>query len=167
MMNFKINNTRNIYKTGTMLGYIMAVLLIALILLAKFFPEYFRMFFYIIWVIVGIYSIAYVILIRRRYDLEYDGLSIRYKSSSGDKTIDLMKVRSVKYGAERGYPTRGRRSYIYLEFVGYDTSENTVRLYDRVYEREIDRLMSGEHSGYPLLLMYDDIITKYPDKKSI
>ena len=167
MMKFKINNTRNIYKTGTMLGYIMAVLLIALVLIAKFFPEYFRMVFYFIWVIGFIYSIVYLILVNRRYDLEYDGLYIRYKSSSGDKTIDLMKIRSIKYGFEKGYPTRGRRSYIYLEFVGYDTSENPVRLYDRVYGREIDRLMSGEHSGYPLLLMYDDIITKYPDKKSI
>ncbi len=34
MMKFKINNTRNIYKNGTMLGYIMALLLIALVLIA-------------------------------------------------------------------------------------------------------------------------------------
>lgn len=164
-MKFQINNTFRLYKFGTVLGYVMAVFILALVLSLRFFPDYFGFMFGIVWIIVFIYSVSYVILIRKKYDLEYDGHSIRYKSDSGEKTIDLMKVRSVKYGVQKGYPTRGRRSYIYLEFEGYDSSEKPVRIYDHVYEREIGRLMSGEHSGYPLLLMYDDIIARYPEKR--
>ena len=152
-MKFQINNTFRLYKFGTVLGYVMAVFILALVLSLRFFPDYFRFMFGIVWIIVFIYSVSYVILIRKKYDLEYDGHSIRYKSDS------------VKYGVQKGYPTRGRRSYIYLEFEGYDSSEKPVRIYDHVYEREIGRLMSGEHSGYPLLLMYDDIIARYPEKR--
>ena len=31
---------------------------------------------------------------------------------------------------------------------------------------DIDKLIKGDHSDFPLLLLYDDIIEMYPDKKA-
>lgn len=166
MMKFKINNTRDIYVIGNYTAIFPVVYFVVVLLSKLFFPQYFAALFYILVAVTAVYSISYVTLIRRQYDVDYDGMCIRYKTSSGEKVIELTKVKSVKYGVIEGYPFRGKRSYIYLEFENINSGEKPVRLYDYVPDKEMEKVMNGFYSGYPLLLMYDDIITKYPDKKS-
>ena len=66
-MKFQINNTFRLYKFGTVLGYVMAVFILVLVLSLRFFPDYFGFMFGIVWIIVFIYSVSYVILIRKSH----------------------------------------------------------------------------------------------------
>ena len=163
-MKFKINNTRHIYVIGNYSAIIPAIYFIVVLLCKWFFPEHFATLFYILLIIMAAYGIPYFILVRTMYDVDYDGLKVRYKTFSGEKTIDLMKVKSVKYGLKKGFQMRGKRNYIYLEFESSGNSEKPIILYDYVPEKDIEKRMNGDHTEYPLLLMYDDIVSKYPDK---
>ena len=163
-MNFSINNTRQAYIIGNVIALFFVPLFIALILSKWLLPDYFEMLFYGYIVLMVVFILPFKLLVWKKTDVKYDGLYVRYKTGSGEQVIDLNKTTSVKYGLQKGLPFRGKRNYIYLEVHNYNPEEKPVRIYDHVPEKDMDKIMDGFHFGYPLMLMYDDIIAKYPDK---
>ena len=108
-------------------------------------------------------------------EIDYDGKHIRIDSFFKKQEIDLEHVKSITYRHESG-SGRYRVDGIMMEFTLYGDSEDpgaveeTVSLYDSLRGDEertdIDKLIKGDHSDFPLLMMYDDIIGRYPDKKA-
>ena len=167
MMKFKIKNTKHIAKVLSVAIMIYVPIALASTVVRNFFPEYFMLIHNILWIIgFGIFLPGYFLMIKN-YDVEYDGVNIRYKKGFGVKTIDLMKISRVTPGVESDHPLKATRVYIYLEFEGYDITKKPIRLYDYMRISEVNKLMNGYHNGNPLFLMYDDIIRRYPEKASM
>lgn len=106
-------------------------------------------------------------------EITYDGKHIKVNSVLKKQEIDLEHVKSIKYWHEPG-SGRHRVDGITMEFTFYkgeDDEEKTIELYDSLGtgdddRTDIDKLIKGDHSDFPLLLLYDDIIEMYPDKKA-
>lgn len=100
--------------------------------------------------------------------VEYDGFTIKLKSFYGKKEIDLSKVKSVSHEYVKGY---GRSAYdtICLTLNYYeqtDGADNHDDLHDIVTRDKVDLIFKGNYSTFPLMLMYEDIIRRYPEKKA-
>lgn len=109
-----------------------------------------------------------LILKGRNAEVEYDGSTIKLKSFFGKKEIDLSKVKTVSYEFVKGY---GRVAFDticltlqYIETSG--DSGNEEKLHNVITGEETDKMIKGDFSDYPLLQMYEDIIARYPEKKS-
>ncbi len=105
----------------------------------------------------------------RNAEVEYDGSTIKLKSFFGKKEIDLSKVKTVSYEFVKGYG-RGAFDTICLTLQYFETSEdsgNEEKLHNVITGEETDKMIKGDFSDYPLLQMYEDIIARYPEKKSI
>lgn len=106
-------------------------------------------------------------------EITYDGKHIKVNSVLKKQEIDLEHVKSINYWHEPG-SGRHRVDGITVEFTFYkgeDDEEKTIELYDTLGSgdddrTDIDKLIKGDHSDFPLLLLYDDIIEMYPDKKA-
>ena len=103
--------------------------------------------------------------------VDYDGKHVKLKSFFSKSEISLEHVKSVRYWHERG-TGRSPVDSIVLEFVFFekpDEPDDSVTLYadlrNNDFENDLDKLIKGDHSSFPLLQMYDDIIELYPDKK--
>lgn len=110
-----------------------------------------------------------LILKGRNAEVEYDGSTIKLKSFFGKKEIDLSKVKTVSYEFVKGY---GRVAFdtICLTLQYFETSGdsgNEEKLHNEITGEETDKMIKGDFSDYPLLQMYEDIIARYPEKKSI
>ena len=110
-----------------------------------------------------------LILKGRNAEVEYDGSTIKLKSFFGKKEIDLSKVKTVSYEYVKGYG-RGAFDTICLTLQYIETSGdsgNEEKLHNVITGAETDKMIKGDFSDYPLLQMYEDIIARYPEKKSI
>ena len=110
-----------------------------------------------------------LILKGRNAEVEYDGSTIKLKSFFGKKEIDLSKVKTVSYEYVKGYG-RGAFDTICLTLQYFETSGdsgNEEKLHNEITGEETDKMIKGDFSDYPLLQMYEDIIARYPEKKSI
>ena len=110
-----------------------------------------------------------LILKGRNAEVEYDGSTIKLKSFFGKKEIDLSKVKTVSYEFVKGYG-RGAFDTICLTLQYFETSGdsgNEEKLHNEITGEETDKMIKGDFSDYPLLQMYEDIIARYPEKKSI
>ena len=110
-----------------------------------------------------------LILKGRNAEVEYDGSTIKLKSFFGKKEIDLSKVKTVSYEYVKGYG-RGAFDTICLTLQYFETSGdsgNEEKLHNEITGEEMDKMIKGDFSDYPLLQMYEDIIARYPEKKSI
>ena len=110
-----------------------------------------------------------LILKGRNAEVEYDGSTIKLKSFFGKKEIDLSKVKTVSYEFVKGYG-RGAFDTICLTLQYIETSGdsgNEEKLHNEITGEETDKMIKGDFSDYPLLQMYEDIIARYPEKKSI
>ncbi|MBQ8982667.1 MAG: hypothetical protein IJ079_03685 [Lachnospiraceae bacterium] len=119
--------------------------------------------------ILGILTIVIPILLFAviRTDVYYDGRYIRLRSFFRKNQIDLQKVKTIDYRLDRGI-SRNHKYCIRLEFVfqdGIEGEAHTVILQDSAYIDEMDKLIKGDHTDYPLLQLFDDIVVLYPDKK--
>ncbi len=109
-----------------------------------------------------------LILKGRNAEVEYDGSTIKLKSFFGKKEIDLSKVKTVSYEFVKGYG-RGAFDTICLTLQYIETSGdsgNEEKLHNVITGEETDKMIKGDFSDYPLLQMYEDIIARYPEKKS-
>ena len=165
-MKFSVNNTMRFYKIGQVCFIILMVSFLANFVGRKYIPDVYQMLIGFLWFAVFIFAFVHFMKMRKKYDVEYDGLYIRYQSPAGDGTIDLGRIKSVKIGYKE-IRTRDYKDYIYLEFTSYDQTEKPVMICDMVPKKELQNLLGGYHAGYPLLQMYDDIVAKYPDKRSM
>lgn len=109
-----------------------------------------------------------LILKGRNAEVEYDGSTIKLKSFFGKKEIDLSNVKTVSYEYVKGYG-RGAFDTICLTLQYIETSGdsgNEEKLHNVITGEETDKMIKGDFSDYPLLQMYEDIIARYPEKKS-
>lgn len=119
--------------------------------------------------IISLGVVAGVLILKgRNAEVEYDGSTIKLKSFFGKKEIDLSKVKTVSYEFVKGY---GRVAFDticltlqYIETSG--DSGNEEKLHNVITGEETDKMIKGDFSDYPLLQMYEDIIARYPEKKS-
>ncbi len=114
-------------------------------------------------------AVGYLISQGFTTEVDYDGSVIRLKNFYGKKEIDLSKVKTVSYEFVKGYG-RGAFDTICLTLQYFETSEdsgNEEKLHNVITGEETDKMIKGDFSDYPLLQMYEDIIARYPEKKSI
>jgi len=74
----------------------------------------------------------------------------------------------VSYEYVKGYG-RGAFDTICLTLQYIETSGdsgNEEKLHNVITGEETDKMIKGDFSDYPLLQMYEDIIARYPEKKS-
>ena len=93
-------------------------------------------------------------------EVQFDGMYISHRCPIRNIKIDLQKVKSVDYRYENVY--KSIYDAVCIDFLFYD--ESTITLTDSVPKEYAEDLIKGDHSEVPLLLMYDDIISTYPDK---
>jgi len=126
----------------------------------------------IVLIILG-FGLPFMIGAGMKAEITYDGKHIKVNSVLKKQEIDLEHVKSIRYWHEPG-SGRHRVDGITMEFTFYkgeDDEEKTIELYDTLGSgdddrTDIDKLIKGDHSDFPLLLLYDDIIEMYPDKKA-
>ena len=119
------------------------------------------------------FGMPFLVSAGMKAEIEYDGKHIKVNSVLKKQEIDLEHVKSITYWHEPG-SGRHRVDGITVEFTFYkgeDDEEKTIELYDTLGSgdddrTDIDKLIKGDHSDFPLLLLYDDIIEMYPDKKA-
>ena len=97
--------------------------------------------------------------------VDYDGKYVRTKNLFGKGEVNLDHIETVSYHFENaGYKDTG--GYIFVELEPFKTyeDEDITTLLDHVSNDQMDDLIKGDHSEVALLMMYDDIIARYPDK---
>lgn len=95
-----------------------------------------------------------------RTKVEYDGTTIETSSLLKKREIILQDIKRISFEFETCYRSSNNAVCLYVEL--QDGSD--VSLTDTVPKDETDRLVKGDHSSVPLLVMYDAIAEKYPDK---
>lgn len=95
-----------------------------------------------------------------RTSVEYDEINIKTSSIFKKREIIIQDIQGISYEFETCY--RSFNNAVHLDIELKDSS--TVSLTDTVSKEDTDRLVKGDHSFVPLLVMYDEIAGKYPDK---
>ena len=112
------------------------------------------------------FAIPLLIILAARTEIDFDGDRVLAKTVFGKREIILNEVQQVDYIFHEG--TRSSKSFIELQFFyTVDSSEenNHISLFDTV-NVSADSLIKGEYSEVNLLLLYYEIIARYPDKKA-
>jgi hypothetical protein len=112
------------------------------------------------------FVIPILIILAARTSIDYDGERVLAKTVFGKRAIILNEVQKVDYIFHEG--TRITKNYIELQFFyTVDSSEenNHISLFDTV-NVSADSLIKGDYSEVNLLLLYNEIIAGYPDKKA-
>ena len=113
-------------------------------------------------------AVGYLISQSFTTEVDYDGSVIRLKNFYGKKEIDLSKVKAVSYEYVRGHG-RGAIDTIRFDFIPFETTGDASipqSLNETVTGEKVDMIMKGNYSKFPLLQMYQDIIERYPEKKT-
>ena len=106
------------------------------------------------------FVLPFVLMGLARTTVDYDGTTLTTSSIFKKREILLQDVKCISYEFETCY-----RSYNNAIHIDLDLNDNlTVTLTDMVPKEDTDRLVKGDHSFVPLLVMYDVIAEKYPDK---
>ena len=111
------------------------------------------------------FAIPIFIILAARTEINYDGERILAKTFFGKREIILNDVQLVDFVYHEG--TRSSKSYIELKLIYKaepSEEDNHISLFDPL-NISADMLIKGEYSEVNLLLLYRDIITRYPDKK--
>ena len=174
---FKISNMPDAYKTFLIPGSIMVFIVGGGLTLYSLgfsasIPDVLIGWIAFILIILG-FGTPFLICAGMKAEITYDGKHIKVNSVLKKQEIDLEHVKSITYWHEPG-SGRHRVDGITVEFTFYkgeDDEEKTIELYDTLGSgdddrTDIDKLIKGDHSDFPLLLLYDDIIEMYPDKKA-
>lgn len=101
-----------------------------------------------------------------REEITYDGKTIKVKNIFREKVIDIKDINKVDYhyhSGSRRYEGNAIELYFYYHVTSPDDYDY-YSLYDTVHVNE-NELIKGDHSGVNLLMLYDDIISKYPEKQ--
>lgn len=173
---FKISNMPDTYMTclipfSIMVFIVGGGLMLSGAAISGSLPEALIGILAIVLIILG-FGMPFLVSAGMKADIEYDGKHIKLNSFFKKKEINLEHVKNVAYWHEPG-SGRYRVDGITLEFTlfpsGEEEYEETIQLYDKLSNddesTDLDRLIKGDHSGFPLLLLYDDIVEMYPDKK--
>ena len=106
------------------------------------------------------FVLPFVFMGLARTSVEYDGATVKTSSLLKKREIILQDIKQISYEFETCYRSSNNAVCLYVELQdGPD-----VLLTDTVPKDETDRLVKGDHSPVPLLVMYDAIAEKYPDK---
>ena len=106
------------------------------------------------------FVLPFVLMGLARTTVDFDGTTVTTSSIFKKREILLQDVKCISYEFETCY-----RSYNNAIHIDLDLNDNlTVTLTDMVPKEDTDRLVKGDHSFVPLLVMYDVIAEKYPDK---
>ena len=112
------------------------------------------------------FIIPMLIVMAARTEIVFDGERVLAKTLFRKREIILNEIQQVDYTFHEG--TRASKGFIELKlFYEADPSEdsNHISLFDTV-DVSADSLIKGEYSEVNLLLLYYEIIARYPDKKS-
>ena len=112
------------------------------------------------------FAIPLLIILAARTEIVFDGERVLAKTVFGKREIILSEVQQVDYIFHEG--TRSSKSFIELKFIySVDPSEdnNHISLFDTV-NVSADSLIKGEYPDVNLLLLYYEIVERYPDKKA-
>jgi hypothetical protein len=174
---FKISNMPDSYTAFLIPGSIMVFIVgggltLCSLGLSAYIPDVLIGWIAFILIILG-FGTPFLICAGMKAEITYDGKHIKVNSVLKKQEIDLEHVKSITYWHEPG-SGRHRVDGITVEFTFYkgeDDEEKTIELYDTLGSgdddrTDIDKLIKGDHSDFPLLLLYDDIIEMYPDKKA-
>lgn len=174
---FKISNMPDSYTAFLISGSIVVFivgggLLLSGAAISGSLPEALIGILAIVLIILG-FGMPFLVSAGMKAEITYDGKHIKVNSVLKKQEIDLEHVKSITYWHEPG-SGRHRVDGITVEFTFYkgeDDEEKTIELYDTLGSgdddrTDIDKLIKGDHSDFPLLLLYDDIIEMYPDKKA-
>ena len=119
-------------------------------------------------VVTGCIVLAFVVMtlvyvfLRCRAVVDYDGKVIRVRALLRKYEIDLEKVTRIEYSLHSGF-LRYSNYCIKMEFFcSEDTSDSEV-IYDTTGRIDLNKLVQGDHTDLPIMQMYDDIISRYPE----
>ena len=95
-----------------------------------------------------------------RTDVKYDGFTVKTDSRLKHRDIILRDVRHISYEFVTSRRSFSDAVHVYIKLDDYAT----VTLTDTFPKEDSGRLVKGDRSFVPLLLMYDDIAERYPEK---
>ena len=106
-------------------------------------------------------TLAYFFL-RCRAVVDYDGKVIRVRALLRKYEIDLEKVSRIEYSLHSGFQ-RYSNYCIKMEFFYSDDQSDSDVIYDTTGRIDLNKLIQGDHTDLPIMQMYDDIISRYPE----
>ena len=113
-------------------------------------------------IVVPVFLILWV-----KNEIFFDGKIIMMKNVFRAKTININDIKKVDYDIHV-YVGRGGGSWFELMLYPNDTPEGDydyISLYSSADHNAFSDITKGDHSNIDLLLLYDDIIARYPEKK--
>lgn len=123
---------------------------------------------YISWGVSATVSVAVLIFIclYTRAEVYFDGEVVHVKNVFRERKIDLKEIKKVDV---KFHPGSARSGGVYIELIfEYDPDNlygyKSTSLYNGA-KSDIDTLIKGDYSEENILILYNEIIDKYPSKK--
>jgi hypothetical protein len=163
---FKISNVPAGIDSFIWFGSVMLFLVVGGAILGSIIPKGISVGAGFAVLVILAFTAPFLLYYALKTEVEFDGKFIRLKSLFKKWEIDLQKVEKAVYELET-YPSRSGSQSIVLTFRYYGNTEGyneTEVLYDTVSREDLPKLVKGDHSDCPLLLLYDEIIGMYPEK---
>lgn len=122
-------------------------------------------------VITGIVVLVLTVIVvlyiyfRCKAVIDYDGKMVRVRALFRKYDIDLEKVKRIEYSLHSGL-YRYSNYCIKMEFFfsdGNEAGSDSEVIFDTTRRIDLNKLIQGDHSDLPIMQMYDDIVSRYPE----